>query len=168
MHEPRDTVIRQPNIDDDDDDDDCNDFVVGNDDNDYDNDEYDDNDDNARIAVPRGPVHAKGLLLSSIEEPDPCIILEPKVLYRTAVDEVPIGHYKIDIGKGEIVKEGKDVTLIGWGTQVHVLLDTADLVEEKLGASCEVIDLFSILPWDVQLVCKVNLILLILVSTKFV
>nr|XP_050862498.1 2-oxoisovalerate dehydrogenase subunit beta, mitochondrial isoform X2 [Vespula vulgaris] len=107
-----------------------------------------------KIVVPRGPVQAKGLLLSSIEEPDPCIVFEPKVLYRTAVDEVPVGHYKIEIGKGEIVKEGKDVTLIGWGTQVHILLETADIVEDKLGASCEVIDLLSIIPWDAELVCK--------------
>ncbi|KAL2711706.1 hypothetical protein V1478_018727 [Vespula squamosa] len=83
-----------------------------------------------KIVVPRGPVQAKGLLLSSIEEPDPCIVFEPKVLYR------------------------KDVTLIGWGTQVHILLETADIVEDKLGASCEVIDLLSIIPWDVELVCK--------------
>lgn len=107
-----------------------------------------------KIVVPRGPVQAKGLLLSCIEEPDPCIVFEPKILYRTAVDEVPVGHYKIEIGKGEIVREGKDVTLVGWGTQVHVLLEVADLVEEKLGASCEVIDLLSILPWDTRLVCE--------------
>lgn len=67
---------------------------------------------------------------------------------------MPVGHYKIEIGKGEIVREGKDVTLVGWGTQVHVLLEVADLVEEKLGASCEVIDLLSILPWDTRLVCE--------------
>jgi len=48
------------------------------------------------------------------------------------------------------------VTLIGWGTQVHILLEVADLVQEKLGVSCEVIDLVSILPWDAELVCKVG------------
>lgn len=50
---------------------------------------------------------------------------------------------------------GDAVTLIGWGSQVHVLLEVADLVQEKLRASCEVIDLVSILPWDVDAVCKV-------------
>lgn len=50
---------------------------------------------------------------------------------------------------------GDAVTLVGWGTQVHVLLEVADLVQEELGASCEVIDLISILPWDTELVCKV-------------
>ncbi|KMQ92846.1 2-oxoisovalerate dehydrogenase subunit mitochondrial-like protein [Lasius niger] len=107
-----------------------------------------------KIVVPRGAMHAKGLLLSCIDEPDPCIIFEPKILYRTAVDEVPVAHYKIEIGKAEVVREGNAVTLVGWGTQVHVLLEVADLVQEKLNVSCEVIDLISILPWDAELVCK--------------
>lgn len=51
---------------------------------------------------------------------------------------------------------GNAVTLVGWGTQVHVLLEVADLVQEKLGVSCEVIDLVSILPWDAELVCEVG------------
>ncbi|KAK1134935.1 hypothetical protein K0M31_007701, partial [Melipona bicolor] len=104
--------------------------------------------------MPRGAKQAKGLLLSCIEEPDPCIMLEPKILYRTAIDDVPTAHYKIEIGNAEIVREGDAVTLVGWGTQVHILLEVADLVQEELGASCEVIDLVSILPWDTELVCK--------------
>lgn len=51
---------------------------------------------------------------------------------------------------------GDAVTLVGWGTQVHVLLEVADLIREKLNVSCEVIDLVSILPWDAELVCKVG------------
>lgn len=51
---------------------------------------------------------------------------------------------------------GDAVTLVGWGTQVHVLLEVADLAREKLNVSCEVIDLVSILPWDAELVCKVG------------
>nr|XP_033332406.1 2-oxoisovalerate dehydrogenase subunit beta, mitochondrial [Megalopta genalis] len=107
-----------------------------------------------KVVMPRGPSQAKGLLLSCIEEPDPCIIFEPKILYRTAIDEVPTAHYTIEIGKADVVREGDAVTLVGWGTQVHVLLEVADLVQEKLGVSCEVIDLVSILPWDAELVCK--------------
>lgn len=52
-------------------------------------------------------MHAKGLLLSCIDEPDPCIMFEPKILYRTAVDEVPVANYKIEIGKAEVVKSGE-------------------------------------------------------------
>ncbi|XP_017893116.1 2-oxoisovalerate dehydrogenase subunit beta, mitochondrial [Ceratina calcarata] len=107
-----------------------------------------------KVVVPRGARQAKGLLLSCVEEPDPCIVFEPKILYRTAIDEVPTAHYTIEIGKAEVVREGDAATLVGWGTQVHVLLEVADLVQEELGASCEVIDLVSILPWDAELVCK--------------
>ncbi|XP_011705404.1 PREDICTED: 2-oxoisovalerate dehydrogenase subunit beta, mitochondrial-like, partial [Wasmannia auropunctata] len=57
-----------------------------------------------KIVVPRGAMHAKGLLLSCIDEPDPCIIFEPKTLYRIAVDDVPVADYKIEIGKAEIVR----------------------------------------------------------------
>lgn len=51
---------------------------------------------------------------------------------------------------------GDAVTLVGWGTQVHVLLEVAEMVKEILDASCEVIDLISILPWDKETVCKVS------------
>lgn len=59
-----------------------------------------------KVVVPRGPVQAKGLLLACIREPDPCLVLEPKVLYRAAVDDVPEGDYSIPIGKAEILQEG--------------------------------------------------------------
>ncbi|XP_008555713.1 2-oxoisovalerate dehydrogenase subunit beta, mitochondrial [Microplitis demolitor] len=107
-----------------------------------------------KVVVPRGPIQAKGLLLSCIEDPDPCLIFEPKALYRLAVDDVPTNDFKIPIGKAEILREGDSITLVGWGSQVHILLETADIVKEKLGASCEVIDLISILPWDIETVTK--------------
>ncbi|KAG8035270.1 hypothetical protein G9C98_001760 [Cotesia typhae] len=106
-----------------------------------------------KIVVPRGPIQAKGLLLSCIDDPDPCLIFEPKALYRIAVDDVPVDSFKLPIGKAEIVREGDSITLVGWGSQVHVLLETADIVQEKLGTTCEVIDLMSILPWDIETVC---------------
>ncbi|KAK6628295.1 hypothetical protein RUM43_002107 [Polyplax serrata] len=105
-----------------------------------------------KVVIPRGAYTAKGLLLSCIRDKDPCIFLEPKILYRSATDEVPEGDYQIPLGKGEIVVPGNDVTLIGWGTQVHVLREVAEMAKEQLGVSCEVIDLMSILPWDEELV----------------
>ncbi|XP_012276742.1 2-oxoisovalerate dehydrogenase subunit beta, mitochondrial isoform X2 [Orussus abietinus] len=107
-----------------------------------------------KVVVPRGPIQAKGLLLGCLEEPDPCIIFEPKALYRLAVDEVPIGHYKTAIGRADVLRKGDAVTLVGWGTQVHVLQEAADLAQEELGASCEVVDLVSVLPWDLETVCE--------------
>lgn len=77
-------------------------------------------------------------------------------MYRAAVEEVPNDPVLFSLGKAEVVKKGKDITLIGWGTQVHVLLDTAKVAEEKLGVDCEVIDMVSILPWDKETVFKVS------------
>jgi 2-oxoisovalerate dehydrogenase E1 component beta subunit len=105
-----------------------------------------------KFVVPRGPVMAKGLLLSCIRDKNPCIFFEPKILYRSAVENVPIKDYELPLGKADIVVPGDDVTLIGWGTQVHVLREVAPLAQEKLGVSCEVIDLVSILPWDEETV----------------
>jgi len=107
-----------------------------------------------KIVIPRSPAKAKGLLLSCIRDQNPCIFFEPKILYRSAVEQVPTKDYMLPIGKADIMLEGSDVTLIGWGTQVHVLREVADLAQEKLGVSCEVIDLVSILPWDKETVFK--------------
>ncbi|KAK9505702.1 hypothetical protein O3M35_009693 [Rhynocoris fuscipes] len=107
-----------------------------------------------KVVMPRGPIKAKGLLLSCIQDEDPCIFLEPKVLYRTAEDEVPIGEYTIPLGQAEVVIPGKDITLIAWGTQVHVLSEVAKIAKEKHNISCEVIDLMTILPWDAQTIYK--------------
>lgn len=107
-----------------------------------------------KVVVPRGPIKAKGLLLSCIRDPDPCLVFEPKVLYRAAVEEVPVGDYQLPIGKADVLIEGNDITLIGWGTQVHVLKEVAQMAKEKFQVNCEVIDLVSILPWDTDTVIK--------------
>ncbi|KAM7351945.1 branched chain keto acid dehydrogenase E1 subunit beta [Cochliomyia hominivorax] len=107
-----------------------------------------------KVVVPRGPIKAKGLLLACIKDPNPSIVFEPKTLYRAAVEDVPLDNYTSEIGKADILRKGKDVTLIGWGTQVHVLLEVAEIAKEELKIDCEVIDLVSILPWDRDAVAK--------------
>jgi 2-oxoisovalerate dehydrogenase E1 component beta subunit len=104
------------------------------------------------VAMPRGPKSAKGLLLSSIRSKDPVIFLEPKALYRAAVEEVPEGDYEIPLGKAEVLREGRDVTVLGWGGQLRMLTKACDLALEKDGIQCELIDLQTILPWDVETV----------------
>lgn len=106
------------------------------------------------MVIPRGPIQAKGLLLSSIRDKNPVIFLEPKILYRSAVDQVSTDDYELPLGKAEVVQEGSDITLVGWGTQVHVLLEAAKLAAEKDQLSCEVIDLQTILPWDKDTIIK--------------
>ncbi|XP_013172379.1 PREDICTED: 2-oxoisovalerate dehydrogenase subunit beta, mitochondrial isoform X2 [Papilio xuthus] len=107
-----------------------------------------------RVVVPRGPIAAKGLLLACIRERDPCIFLEPKILYRSAAEEVPVEDYTLPLGKAQLLREGTSATLVGWGTQVHVLLEVAQMAEDQLGLTVDVIDLQSILPWDEDTVCN--------------
>ena len=66
--------------------------------------------------IPRSPVQAKGLLLSSIRSNDPVLFMEPKILYRIAEEEVPLEEYTIPLGKAEVIKPGKDLTIVSYGT----------------------------------------------------
>ena len=106
-----------------------------------------------KVVMPRNPVEAKGLLIRSIRERDPVIFMEPKVLYRASVGDVPIGDYEIELGKGEIMISGTDCTLVGWGAQLRVLERAAEMAR-KIGISCELIDLKTLSPWDVPLVTE--------------
>jgi len=101
-----------------------------------------------KVVMPRNPSQAKGLLLACIRDPNPCIFFEPKALYRASVEDVPQGEYHTPLGLAEVVREGNDITLVGWGAQVNVLLRAAETMASGPGVSCEVIDLRSILPWD--------------------
>ena len=105
------------------------------------------------MVFPRGPTQAKGLLLSCIRDQNPCLFFEPKRLYRAAEDLVPVGDYMLNLGEAEVVIQGSDITIIGYGAQVHVLADACKLAAEK-GISCELIDLQSVLPWDRETVMK--------------
>lgn len=107
-----------------------------------------------KVVIPRSPIQTKGLLLSCIRDPNPCIFFEPKILYRQAVEHVPIKDYTIEIGKAEIMEEGTDVTIVAWGTQCHVAREVAQIVKEKMNVSCEVIDLRTIVPWDYETICN--------------
>lgn len=59
----------------------------------------------------------KGLLLSAFEDQNPCVIFEPKILYRAAEEQVPTGYYQIPLGQADVLQEGSDLTLVAWGTQ---------------------------------------------------
>ncbi|CAG8433406.1 8120_t:CDS:2 [Ambispora gerdemannii] len=108
-----------------------------------------------KVVIPRSPIQAKGLLLASIRDCNPVIFFEPKILYRAAVERVPIGDYELPIGKAEILKPGKDVTVVGYGSQIYILENAIQMAEKKIpGLSCELIDLRTILPWDEDLVAK--------------
>ncbi|MDB5700558.1 MAG: alpha-ketoacid dehydrogenase subunit beta [Sphingomonadales bacterium] len=115
-----------------------------------------------KTVVPSTPYDAKGLLLASIEDNDPTIFFEPKRIYNGPFDghydrpvspwakhegsEVPEGYYTIPLGKASIVREGSDVTILTYGTMVHV----ARAAVEELGVDAEVIDLRTLVPLDIE------------------
>ncbi|KAF8643772.1 hypothetical protein AX16_008791 [Volvariella volvacea WC 439] len=119
-----------------------------------------------KIVIPRSPIQAKGLLLGSIRDPNPVIFMEPKILYRSAVEQVPIDDFELPIGKAEILTRGSDLTLLTWGTPVyhcetalHMLSQVPPSIEQHIppslrGAKVELIDLRTILPWDVETVVE--------------
>lgn len=107
-----------------------------------------------KVVVPRDAVQAKGLLLSSIRDRNPVVFLEPKLLYRASVGEVPVGDFTIPLSEAEIVKPGTDITLVGWGAQMRVIEAAAAKAEADHGISCEIIDLRTLLPWDQETVCE--------------
>ena len=94
-----------------------------------------------KVVVPPTPYYAKGLLTASIRDPGPVIFLEPTRLYRLIKEEVPEGEYAIELGKARVVQEGKDVTVIAWGSMLHKVL-------EAVGPEAEIIDLMTLYPFD--------------------
>jgi pyruvate dehydrogenase E1 component subunit beta len=99
-----------------------------------------------KVVVPSSPRLAKGLLLSAIRDPDPVVFLEPTRLYRLIKEDVPEIDYTTPLGKARIAQEGKDVTVIAWGS---MLQRTMKAVE---GFNAEVIDLMTLCPFDEETV----------------
>jgi len=102
-----------------------------------------------KVVIPSTPYEAKGLILSSIRDPDPVIFMEPKRIYRAIREEVPEGDYTIPLGKARLVQEGKDVTVIAWGAMVREVLNAAEQLKgDKI--ELEIIDLRTISPIDID------------------
>ncbi len=115
-----------------------------------------------KLVMPSNPYDAKGLLIAAIEDDDPVLFLEPKRLYNGPFDgdpgkpavpwsthpkgEVPDGHYTVPIGKADIVRAGSELTVISYGTMVHV----AEAAAASLGLDAEVIDVRTFVPLDVE------------------
>ncbi len=102
-----------------------------------------------KIVVPSTAYDAKGLLIASIRDPNPVLFFEQKKLYREIKDDVPIGLYEVPLGQAAIRREGKDVTLVTYGSPVYMALEAAQKLEEE-GISMEVIDLRTLVPLDFE------------------
>lgn len=100
-----------------------------------------------KVVIPSTPEDAKGLLLASIEDPDPVLFMEPKALYRTTKADVPEGYYTTPLSTLRTARTGKDVTVFCYGAMVPVCMKAAEQAAEK-GIECLVVDLRTLMPLD--------------------
>lgn len=104
-----------------------------------------------KMVIPSGPRNARALLISAIRDPDPVIFYEGKAIYRAFREEVPEEEETMPIGKSELMREGKDLTMISYGAMMRPTLEAATELQEKDGIEAEVIDLLTISPLDEEL-----------------
>ena len=104
-----------------------------------------------KIVYPSNPFDAKGLLNAAIEDPNPVLFFEHKMLYRSVKGNVPTDYYTLEIGKANVVNEGKDVTIISYGAGVNWALEAMESFPEK---SAEIVDLRTLLPLDTETIYK--------------
>lgn len=111
-----------------------------------------------KVVCPSSAKDAKGLIKAAIRDDDPVIFLEHKLLYAKK-EELPEEEYIIPLGKAEVKREGKDITIITWSRQVYFALDAAEELAKK-GIDVEVLDLRSLVPLDWEAikesVCKTH------------
>jgi len=100
-----------------------------------------------KVIAPSNPHDAKGMLLRAVQDPDPVLFCEPLRGYRLAKCEVPSDSYQTDIGKANVIRQGKDVTLLAWSAAVQVALRAADALGAE-GIEATVVDVRSLLPLD--------------------
>jgi len=105
-----------------------------------------------KVVIPSNPYDAKGLLISSIRDQNPVVFLEPKRFYRASKGEVPEGEYTVPLEKAAVVRQGTDVTIVCYGAMVHTALSAAEQAAEEDRISSEVIDLRTVLPYDLDTV----------------
>jgi 2-oxoisovalerate dehydrogenase E1 component len=104
-----------------------------------------------KVVVPATPEDAKGLLIRAIHDPNPVLFFEHKYLYRATKGDVQESPYEIEFGKARLAREGEDLTIVTYGIGVSWALEEAATWERK-GVSIEVIDLRTLVPWDLQTV----------------
>ena len=105
------------------------------------------------VLLPSTPYDAKGLLKSAIRGNDPVIYFEHKRLYRSVKEEIPDDDFTVPIGKAAIRKEGKDITLVGYGLMCQKTMEAVETLEKE-GISCEFIDMRTLRPWDKETILE--------------
>ncbi|HEY9793098.1 MAG TPA: alpha-ketoacid dehydrogenase subunit beta [Candidatus Obscuribacterales bacterium] len=107
-----------------------------------------------KVVMPSGPRNARALLHAAIQDPDPVIYYEPKACYRLFKEEVPDQIETLPIGRAQVVRQGKDITLISYGATMRCTLEAAEMLEEEDGVKAEVVDLLTIAPMDTQTIIE--------------
>jgi 2-oxoisovalerate dehydrogenase E1 component len=98
-----------------------------------------------KIVYPSNPYDAKGLLCAALEDPNPYLYFEHKVLYRSVKNEIPDDYYTVEVGKAKLVSEGNDLSIITYGMGVHWAKEILDTMPH---VKADVLDLRTLLPWD--------------------
>jgi 2-oxoisovalerate dehydrogenase E1 component beta subunit len=106
-----------------------------------------------KLVMPSNPYDAKGLLLACMRQNDPVLFMEPKRIYRASRGDVPEGDYTVPLGKANVLREGDQCTLIAYGAMTPIITEAAKKAEAQ-GISCEVIDLRTLIPFDVDALTK--------------
>ena len=104
-----------------------------------------------KVVYPAFPKDAKGLLISSINDPNPVMFFEHKALYRSISEEVPENDYTINIGEANLLSSGNDISIITYGMGVHWALE---VIKEMTEISFDLIDLRTLIPLDKDMVFK--------------
>ena len=104
-----------------------------------------------KVVYPAFPHDAKGLLISSINDPNPVMFFEHKALYRSYSSNVPDNYYTIEIGKGNLVRNGNDISIVTYGMGVHWAID---FLNENKHVSADLIDLRTLIPLDVDIIMQ--------------
>ena len=104
-----------------------------------------------KIVYPSNPYDAKGLLCASLEDPNPYLYFEHKLLYRSIKESIPDDYYTIEIGRANLVREGNDLSIITYGMGVHWAKEILDTMPE---VKADVLDLRTLLPWDQDAVAQ--------------
>ena len=107
-----------------------------------------------KVVIPSGPRNARALLHAAIQDPDPVVYYEPKAVYRLFKEEVPDKIETLPLGRAQIAREGKDITIISYGASVRAALEAAEMLEDDDGVKAEVVDLLSISPLDTQTIIE--------------
>jgi pyruvate dehydrogenase E1 component beta subunit len=105
-----------------------------------------------KVVMPSNAYDAKGLLKTAIRDDNPIVFIEGETLYNTTW-EVPEGEYTIPLGKSDVKREGKDITLIAWSKMVWTCMDAAKALAEE-GIEAEVVDLRTLRPLDIDTVAE--------------